>query len=93
LTTIPLNDLTFPDNFKHLEIPKGEYEIFSHKGKMEDINNTLFEIYKVILPKSNLKIEDQAKTGFIHFEKYDYRFKWNNPNSIIDIYLPIKTNK
>ncbi|WP_347175531.1 GyrI-like domain-containing protein [Polaribacter uvawellassae] len=93
LTAIPVGDLTFPDNFKNLEIPKGEYEMFSHKGKMEDIKNTLFEIYKVILPKSNLKIEDQAKTGFIHFEKYDYRFKWNNPNSIIDIYLPIKTNK
>lgn len=93
LTAIPVSDLIIPDNFKHLEIPKGEYEIFSHKGKMEDIKNTLFEIYKVILPKSNLKTEDQEKTGFIHFEKYDYRFKWNNPNSIIDIYLPIKTNK
>lgn len=93
LTAIPVSDLIIPDNFKQLEIPKGEYEIFSHKGKMEDIKNTLFEIYKVILPKSNLKIEAQAKTGFIHFEKYDYRFKWNNPNSIIDIYLPIKTNE
>ncbi len=93
LTAIPVSNLTIPDNFKHLEIPKGEYEVFSHKGKMEDVKNTLFEIYKVILPKSNLKIEDQTKTGFIHFEKYDYRFKWNKPNSIIDIYLPINTNK
>lgn len=44
------------------------------------------------IPKmiSNLKIEDHTKTGFIHFEKYDCRFKWNNPNSIIDIYLPLK---
>ncbi len=93
LTAIPVSDLAIPDNFKYLEIPKGEYKVFSHKGKMEDIKNTIFEIYKVVLPKSNLKIEDQAKTGFIHFEKYDYRFKWNEPNSIIDIYLPIKTNK
>ena len=60
---------------------------------MENIKKTFFEIYKVILPKSNLKIEDQTTTGFIHFEKYDYRFQWNNPNSIIDIYLPINTNK
>ena len=67
--------------------------MFSNKGKMEDIKNTIFEIYKVILPKSNLKIEDQTKAGFIHFEKYDYRFKWNKSDSIIDIYLPIKTNK
>ncbi len=93
LTAITVTNFIIPDNFIHLEIPKGEYEIFTHKGKMENIKNTLFEIYKVILPKSNLKIEDQTETGFIHFEKYDYRFKWNNPNSIIDIYLPIKTNK
>lgn len=90
LTAIPVTNFIIPDNFTHLEIPKGEYEIFTHKGKMENIKNTIFEIYKVILPKSNLKIEDQTKTGFIHFEKYDYRFKWNKPNSIIDIYLPIK---
>lgn len=93
LTAIPVSNLTIPGHFKHLEIPKGEYEMFSHKGKMEDIKNTVFEIYKVILPKSNLKIEDQTKAGFIHFEKYDYRFKWNKSDSIIDIYLPIKTNK
>ena len=93
LTAIPVMNFIIPDNFTHLEIPQGEYEVFTHKGKMENIKNTLFDIYKVILPKSNLTIKDQSKTGFIHFEKYDYRFKWNKPNSIIDIYLPIETNK
>ena len=93
LTSVPTNSLLFPDHFTRLEIPKGEYEIFTHKGKMENIKQTIFEIYKVILPKSNLKIEDHKKTGFIHFEKYDYRFQWNKPTSIIDIYLPLNTNK
>ncbi len=93
LTTIPTSNLLFPDHFTSLEIPKGEYAMYSHKGKMENIKQTLFEFYKVILPKSNLKIEDQTKTGFIHFEKYDYRFQWNKPNSIIDIYLPLNTSK
>jgi predicted transcriptional regulator YdeE len=91
LTAIPTNNLLFPDNFTSLEIPKGEYEIFTHKGKMENIKQTIFEIYKVILPKSNLKIEDHTKVGFIHFEKYDYRFQWNKSTSIIDIYLPLNT--
>ena len=93
LTAIPTNNNLFPDHFTSLEIPKGEYEIFTHKGKMENIKQTIFEIYKVILPKSNLKIEDNNETGFLHFEKYDYRFKWNKPTSIIDIYLPLNTNK
>ena len=93
LTAIPMTNFIIPENFTNLEIPKGEYKMFTHKGKIENIKNTLFEIYKIILPKSNLKTEDQTKTGFIHFEKYDYRFNWNKPNSIIDIYLPVKTNK
>ncbi|TRX38887.1 GyrI-like domain-containing protein [Flavobacterium sp. ZT3R18] len=92
LTAIPAINQVFPSHFTGLEMPKGDYEIFTHKGKMENIKQTLFEIYKVILPKSNLKIEDNTKTGFIHFEKYDYRFQWNKATSIIDIYLPLKTN-
>ncbi len=93
LTAIPKKVDFIPNHFIKKEIPKGEYEIFTHKGEMENIKNTIYEIYKVILPKSNLKIEDQTKTGFIHFEKYDYRFKWNKPTSEIDIYVPLNTNK
>ena len=93
LATIPISNINIPAHFKSFEIPKGEYHIFNHKGKMDNIKSTIFEIYKVILPKLNLKIENNSKAGFIHFEKYDYRFQWNKPNSIIDIYLPINTNK
>ncbi|MFN6945153.1 MAG: GyrI-like domain-containing protein [Cytophagaceae bacterium] len=93
LTAIPRNTVLFPDHFTSLEIPKGEYEIFTHKGKMENMKQTLYDIYKIILPNSNLKIEDQMKAGFIHFEKYDFRFQWNKPNSVIEIYLPINTSK
>ena len=92
MAAIPAKIDMAPDHFIKKEIPKGEYELFTHKGKMENIKNTIFQIYKVILPKSTIKIEAHTKTGFLHFEKYDYRFQWNNPNSIIDIYLPLKTN-
>jgi predicted transcriptional regulator YdeE len=91
LSSIPTENQVIPDHFTCLEIPKGDYEIFTHKGKMENIRHTIFEIYKIILPKSNLKIEEQTKAGFFHFEKYDYRFQWDNANSIIDIYLPLTT--
>lgn len=42
---------------------------------MKNIKQTFYEIYKVILPKSQLKIEDHSKVGFLHFEKYDYKFQ------------------
>jgi len=29
----------------------------------------------------------------IHLEQYDYGFLWNKPNSIVDIYVPIKTSQ
>lgn len=93
LTTIPQDSLTFPEHFIYKEIPKGEYEVFTHKGKMENIKRTINDIYRNIIPNSNLTIEPNSKTGFIHFEKYDYRFRWDKPNSEIDIYLPIKTSK
>ncbi|WP_320018468.1 GyrI-like domain-containing protein [Labilibaculum manganireducens] len=91
LAGIPSNKKMVPDYFINKEIPKGEYEIFTHQGKMENIKRTLHEIYKVILPKSELKIEDQRTTGFFHFEKYDHRFQWNKQTSMLDIYLPLNT--
>ena len=92
LTTILKNKMIFPDHFVNKEIPKGEYGIFTHTGKMENIKQTIHNIYKNILPKSNLTIEHYSKTGFIHFEKYDYRLRWDKPTSVIDIYLLINTN-
>ena len=91
LTSIPTADKSFPRHFKRLDIPKGMYEVFAHKGEMRNIKNTLFNIYKVMLPKSNLTFEKETESGILHFEKYDYRFQWNKPTSIIDIYLPLKT--
>ena len=84
--------MIFPEHFINKEIPKGEYEIFNHKGKMENIKNTINDIYRNILPNSNLTIEHYSKTRFIYFEKYDYRFRWHKPNSKIDIYLLININ-
>ncbi|MBN1498977.1 MAG: effector binding domain-containing protein [Spirochaetes bacterium] len=91
LAAVPSENLNFPDNFIRFEIPKGDYEVFTHTGEMENIKKTVYEIYKVILPESNLKIENHTKAGFLHFEKYDQRFQWDKPDSEIDIYLPLST--
>jgi len=91
LTTIPSSGQIFPEHFIQKVIPKGQYEVFTHKGEMKNIKTTVYDIYKNILPNSALLIEPSSKTGFIHFEKYDFRFQWNKPNSVIDIFLPLNT--
>lgn len=93
MTGIPKKSVSLPKGFTEKKIPKGEYQVFTHKGKIENIKGIIYEIYKVNLPKSNINIEDYTKSGFLHFEKYDYRFQWNKPTSIIDIYLPLHTNE
>ncbi|UQD55291.1 GyrI-like domain-containing protein [Flavobacterium sp. K5-23] len=92
MAAIPFSGQNLPDDFICKEIPKGEFVSFIHKGNMNEIKNTLYDIYKKVLPNSELKIEPHSKTGFIHFERYDFRFKWNDPNSIIEIYLPLSTS-
>ncbi len=81
LITIPQNVMIFPEHFVNKEIPKGEYEIFNHTGKIENIKNTINNIYINILPNSNLTIEHYSKSDFIYFEKYDYHFRSDKPNS------------
>jgi predicted transcriptional regulator YdeE len=90
MTAIPQNDFVFPAHFIPFLIPEGEYEVFTHRGKMADIKNTIYDIYTNVLPNSTLKIAVQAQAGFIHFEKYDKRFNWNSTDSEIDIFLPLE---
>ena len=71
-------------------IPEGNYICFIHKGPMYDIKKTIYDIYKIIIPELNINIKQKENTDLIHYEKYDYRFNWNNKNSIIEIYIPLK---
>lgn len=81
---IPYNNVS---SFKHMEIHSGVYAIFEHKGSMALINETLHKIYKTAIPNNSLNID--LNRNFIHFERYDNRFNWNKPDSIIDICIPL----
>lgn len=91
LTAIPEGDFVIPMQFTRKIIPNGDYKVFIHKGKMTNIKRTYYDIYKSIMPELNFEKESHLKTGFLHFEQYDYRFQWNKPSSEIQIYLPIET--
>lgn len=68
-------------------ISANEYVCFQHVGAMGNIKSTINQIYKTIIPASNFNINKNRI--LIHYERYDYRFNWNKPNSVIDIYVPI----
>jgi len=69
------------------EIKPHKYLVVDHAGSMDKIYDTYRRIYQDILLNSNYVL---MQSDFLHFEKYDYRFHWNNENSIIEIWIPIQ---
>lgn len=77
--------------FSEEELKGGEYICFEHRGDMGLLKSTINDIYKTIIPESSFNIDVKRTT--IHYEQYDHRFLWNKPNSIISIYVPIKSTE
>ncbi len=77
-----------PDEMLSQTIPGGDYAVFTHKGKTED----LFKIYEYIwgtwVPNSGFNVDLRYD-----FELYGERFKGpGNIDSEIDIHIPVKIN-
>jgi predicted transcriptional regulator YdeE len=73
--------------FEENKIVNGNYAVFQHKGAMYYIKDTINKIYKEIIPNNKFELN---QIEYFHFELYNYKFKWNNDESIIGIYVPIK---
>jgi len=78
-----------PDRFIEKAIERQKYLVFEHCGDINGIKDTINKIYKEFLHVNNFQVN--AK-DFIHFEKYDKLFHWNNKNSVIEIWIPLKEN-
>lgn len=74
-----------PSGMDKLVIPEGDYAVFTHKGELNKIEQTMHYIYGTWLPKSGKKLRNAPD-----LEYYDYRFKMNEPDSELDIYVPIE---
>lgn len=85
--SIPKKNI-IPDGFNMKEIPSYKYLVVEHIGAMGKIYETYGKIYQEIIPSiPYIPIKDII----LHFEKYDYRFQWNRDDSIIEIWIPIKS--
>jgi AraC family transcriptional regulator len=66
-------------------IPAHKYAVFTSKGSASELQKVFQYAYHEWLPKSKYKIAD-----WFDFEYYDDRFKgMDNPESEIDIYIPV----
>ena len=83
---IPVENEYVNNDFEEHKVLDGYYMIFQHKGAMYNIKDTLFTIYKKIIPENKILLN---QSEYFHFELYNYKFKWNKNESIIEIYIPI----
>jgi len=74
--------------FNQTSIPAGNFAKFNHTGPLSLLSKTMNQIYKQIIPISPLDID--LNRSLIHYERYDSKFNWNNQNSVIEIYVPLK---
>jgi len=75
-----------PNGFEEKRISGKQYLVATYVGKMADIYEAYEKLYKEILPNSGYQLDQEA---FLHFEKYDERFKWQKDDSVIEIWVPV----
>ena len=80
--------VVIPDGFTARDIQPHRYMVVEHVGAMDKIYDTYWKIYQELLPSTEFR---PISDDFIHFERYDYRFHWNQENSIIEIWIPINS--
>ncbi len=74
-----------PEGMTSATIPAGKYALFTHRGPVENIGQTINYLYASWLPKSDYTLRKAP-----HLEIYDERFKPKSPESEIDVCVPIK---
>lgn len=67
------------------DLPEGEYAVFEHKGALDSLSATYDMIYREWLPSSEYELDPRDD-----FELYDERFDYGKPESILEIWIPIK---
>ncbi|MCP4140670.1 MAG: MerR family transcriptional regulator [Chloroflexi bacterium] len=74
------------DNMVAREVPTYKYAVFTHRGKLDTLQDTYKYIYETWLPQSGLELVSP------HFdmELYDDRFAFDSDKSEFDIYVAIE---
>ena len=76
---------SMPSDMIQRVVPAGKYASFTHKGKLDGLEQTMTYIYRSWLTKSGVELR---KTP--HLELYDQRFVPGSDKSEFNILLPIQ---
>ena len=87
MTGVEVTDLSgLPDDFTGIRVPAQKYAVFTHRGVVSNIAQTLGAIWSEWLPGSGQ--EPTHSPGF--FERYDERFDPKTGRGEVEIWVPIK---
>jgi len=78
-------DAPAPDGLAAVEIPAARYAVFTHTGPVTELHGTVRKVWSEWIPASGVK-----PTGGPDFELYDERFKMDEPDSVIEIWVPVE---
>ncbi len=74
-----------PETMTTLNIPKGLYAVFLHKGTAADFPKTSAYIFREWLPSSVYELDNRP-----HFEILGAKYKNNHPDSEEEVWIPIR---
>ena len=72
--------------FTAATIPAAQYAIFEHHGPVSTVYSTISSIFNKWLPQNKLK---PAKN--FYFERFDKRYKVEDQDSVIELWVPVKS--
>ncbi len=78
-------DADIPSGMTCRFIPEADYAVFEHHGALDTLQKTYDRIFREWLPTSGYDYADQDD-----FEVYDQRFNYGEPDSIMEIWIPIR---
>lgn len=81
-------DTPVPEGMESVLIPAQDYAVFTHKGTLESLPQTMQYIFSTWLSNTHYTTTDSPD-----FELYDERYIPNHPDSAFDIYVPIVTEQ
>ncbi|MCB5246429.1 MAG: GyrI-like domain-containing protein [Candidatus Cloacimonetes bacterium] len=74
-----------PAGMEAISIPAGDYAVFEHRGPLDKLPGTYQKIMAQWLPGSAYE-----RVGTLDFELYDWRFRWGQPDSLLEIWIPVR---
>ncbi len=80
-----MSETDCPEGMEVRTVPACDYAVFEHKGALDTLQKTYDYIFREWLPASEYEFVNQDD-----FEIYDERFAFGKPESIMEIWIPVK---